>query len=411
MVYPLSAWLFFTAHTTPASFRLGMAIVLLGELVRIWANGYVGHMKVNQTNQGQAKIGHLITGGPYAFIRHPLYFGTLLIGLGMLVIAGNPWLALLTPAVFFMIYRHKMREEERTLRNEWPGEFDAYQRAVPRWWPTWRRYAGYGQWSWKGILASKEIKTFAWVGVALILLFFREELFQERESLLGDHAVEHLWLIGLLIALVVCDGIMELWRSRSLAKQRFGAPVVTIAVCGLVASLQGCAMLQFRRSAQPLPHFMQVDEGLARGGQPSPDGVRQLATMGVKTIVNLRWPSRQTDQERRLAEQLGMRWIGIPVRAWWCPSKAQIRRFVAIATDPAQRPVFVHCRFGRNRTGVMVAMYRTVQHQWTPRQALAEACSLGLSPWNPLARGRILDGFPAERLSPSTQEPLQATLP
>ena len=138
MVYPLAVWLFLTAHTTPRSFAIGAAIVLAGELVRIWANGVVGHMKVNRTDpaQGQPKIGHLITSGPYAFIRHPLYFGSLLIGLGMLVIAGNLWIGLLAPAVFFLIYRSKMAEEEETLAHEWPAEYAAYRRAVPRWWPT-----------------------------------------------------------------------------------------------------------------------------------------------------------------------------------------------------------------------------------------------------------------------------------
>jgi len=218
LAYPLVASIFAVAYTTRPSLRIGIVLVLLGELIRLWADGYVGHVKVNWTHpvQGQPKIGHLITAGPYAFIRHPLYLGSLLIGLGMLVIAGNPWLALVASAVFIIVYRRKMVEEEETLRHEWPGEFEPYQRAVPRWLPSWRRYPRRnGQWRWQGILASKELRTLAWVVVLLILLFFREELIQRHRSLLQKHWIEHLFLLGLLIALMLADAIVELLRRRA----------------------------------------------------------------------------------------------------------------------------------------------------------------------------------------------------
>ena len=226
LVYPLAAWIFVVADTTQSSLHVGIVFVLLGELTRLWANGYVGHMKVNWTNheQGQPKIGRLITAGPYAFIRHPLYFGSLLIGLGVLIIAGNPWLALAAPVVFVMVYRQKMVEEEETLRHEWPQEFERYQRAVPRWLPTWRRYPQrHGRWSWQGLLASKELRTLAWAVVLVILLFFREELIQKHHSLLQKHPVEHLLLLGILIMLMLGDGLVEFLRLRP-GHARFSTP-------------------------------------------------------------------------------------------------------------------------------------------------------------------------------------------
>ena len=213
LVYPLVAWIFITAYTTRVSLRIGMVFVLVGELIRLWANGYVGHVKVNSTEQerGQPKIGRLITAGPYAFIRHPLYFGSLMIGLGVLVIPGNFWLAVVAPVIFVLVYRRKMIEEEGTLRHEWPQEFEQYQRAVPRWLPTWRRYSQRnGQWSWQGILASKELKTLAWVVILLILLFFRMDLIQQHRSLLQKHPIEHLVLLGMLLTLMLSDGLVEL---------------------------------------------------------------------------------------------------------------------------------------------------------------------------------------------------------
>ena len=214
LVYPLGAWIFLSASTTEPSLRAGIVFVLLGELIRLWANGYVGHLKVNRTDEpGQPKIGRLMTGGPYAFIRHPLYFGSLLIGFGMLIIAGNPWLAVVATIAFIVVYRRKMVEEEETLRHEWPQEFAAYERAVPRWWPTWRRYPQrQGLWSWQGILASRELRTLAWVVILLVLLFFREEIVQKHGALFQKHPMKHMVLLGVLAVSVLGDGLIEVRR-------------------------------------------------------------------------------------------------------------------------------------------------------------------------------------------------------
>ena len=142
LVYPMVALLFLTARTTEWGFRLGMVVVWLGELVRFWANGYVGHVKVNWTQQwrGDAKIGRLITAGPYAYVRHPLYLGTFLIGAGFCLVVGNPWFALSAAALFLVVYHRKMVEEERSLLHEGEDAYARYHAAVPRWLPTGRRY-------------------------------------------------------------------------------------------------------------------------------------------------------------------------------------------------------------------------------------------------------------------------------
>ncbi len=218
LVYPIAVTLFLVARTTKRSLHVGVLIVLIGESIRLWANGYVGHRKVNQTSPGQrqAKVGHLITAGPYAFVRHPLYLGTMVIGAGLCVIMGNLWLALVALAVFIVVYQRKMSEEEATIRHEWGEAFEDYRRAVPQWLPSGRRYPRRdGQWSWRGIRASKELKTLAWVVVVLILLSFRLELLQEHERLLERHQTQRILLLALLAVLVVGDGVFALrqWRA------------------------------------------------------------------------------------------------------------------------------------------------------------------------------------------------------
>jgi len=163
----------------------------------------------------------------------------------------------------------------------------------------------------------------------------------------------------------------------------------TLAVGVLL--VQGCATTGLRaQQADNLPALHQVNEGFYRGGQPSRAGLEQLHRMGMKTIISLRQPSKAMQQEQRLAEQLGMRWVNIPMWFWWRPSDRQVHEFLAIVDDPANRPVFVHCLQGWNRAGMLTAIYRVARQGWEPRRAYAEARRFGLVPWNIFSRALIL---------------------
>ncbi|MBI3319560.1 MAG: isoprenylcysteine carboxylmethyltransferase family protein [Candidatus Omnitrophica bacterium] len=226
-VYPMVPLLFLLASTTERQLRLGLAIVLLGEGLRLWANGYVGHVKVNVTQKrlGEAKIGRLITAGPYAFVRHPLYLGTFLIGTGFCVVVGNVWFGIAALAFFLIVYRRKMAQEEALIHEEWGAAYEAYHAAVPRWLPTWRRYSmREGRWSWQGVSASKEFKTLSWIIVLLLLLYFRMEWIQEGESFLAKHWLKSVCLLGLLVVLVLLDGCVGLIRWRAKFMTRTAAP-------------------------------------------------------------------------------------------------------------------------------------------------------------------------------------------
>ena len=91
--------------------------------------------------------------------------------------------------------------------------FERYQRAVPRWFPTGRRYAQrHGVWSWRGILASRELKTLAWVIILLIALYFREEWLQREVLFSGAHGTRRILLLALMVGLVLSDRAHELIR-------------------------------------------------------------------------------------------------------------------------------------------------------------------------------------------------------
>lgn len=116
-----------------------------------------------------------------------------------------------------------------------------------------------------------------------------------------------------------------------------------------------------------LPNLHRVSEDLYRGAQPTAAGVRQLEALGVRTIVNL----RTSDTDDRLLEGSGLAYERIPMTAWQ-PRDRDVAQFLRIVTDESRRPVFVHCRRGADRTGMMVAIYRIAVQGWEKEQALAE---------------------------------------
>ena len=148
--------------------------------------------------------------------------------------------------------------------------------------------------------------------------------------------------------------------------------------------------------AQPLPkdipieRFHRVDERLYRGAQPAADGFRRLRDLGVTTVINLRMePDAVKTDERRIVEELGMKYVGIPVedgnfftRSRTIPEGA-IRTFFKILDDTVREggTLFIHCHRGADRTGAMVAFYRIARQGWETVRAEREARDVGMRSW------------------------------
>ena len=94
-------------------------MVALGLVIRALASGYV------RKNEA------LATSGPYAYVRNPLYLGSLLMGLGFCVAARSWWVGVALVVMLVAIYLPVIRDEETFLRKTFP-EFEEYARRVPR---------------------------------------------------------------------------------------------------------------------------------------------------------------------------------------------------------------------------------------------------------------------------------------
>ena len=119
-------------------------------------------------------------------------------------------------------------------------------------------------------------------------------------------------------------------------------------------------------------NFAQVSEALYRGEQPTAEGMHELADLGIKTVVNLRSFHSDRDELRGT----GLRYAHIACKTWH-PEEEDVVRFLSILRDPANQPVFVHCQYGSDRTGMMVACYRIVEQGWTPERAAEELSRFG----------------------------------
>ena len=138
------------------------------------------------------------------------------------------------------------------------------------------------------------------------------------------------------------------------------------------------ATAQDPSSYAELPKFQQVTDRLYRGGQPREGGLRRLRELGIDTIVNLRGTSKTTKAEETEARALGFNYFNVALPNWGRPQDERVRRALLIIGAPQNGRVFVHCRDGVDRTGMIVALHRITHQDWKTADALAEAEHLGM---------------------------------
>ncbi len=153
----------------------------------------------------------------------------------------------------------------------------------------------------------------------------------------------------------------------------------------------------------------KISDVLYRGAQPKEVGLSELKILGITTIVDLRGEDREKIAwERNLAESLGMRFVHIPVSGWSPPTDEQVVQFLSLFRSERGQKIFVHCRFGDDRTGVFVATYRMTFEKWSAQQAMKEMYFFGFNGfWHPAMKSFIRD-FPARLNSAPSLAPLRA---
>lgn len=147
------------------------------------------------------------------------------------------------------------------------------------------------------------------------------------------------------------------------------------------------------------PRLYRVDNNVYRGPQPARRDIPDLARRGIRTVLDLRGTLDHKRWERAAVQAAGMRYVRIGLSPFFPPSKKQMNRILALLEDPTLGPVFVHCRRGADRSGLVIACYRIAHDHWTNAQAMQEARQDGIWRIEVLMR-RYIRHFKA--VSPST---------
>ena len=147
---------FWLAEPTGASVGRGLAVALIGQVLRIWAAGHI------------EKGREVTRSGPYRYVRHPLYLGSTIMGVGFMIAARSWVVAAFVGTYLLFTLVAAMRTEEATLDERFAGEYSAYRRgAAP---PVARRF-GLAR-----AMANKEYRAVAGLAIGMAILFWKAGL-------------------------------------------------------------------------------------------------------------------------------------------------------------------------------------------------------------------------------------------
>ena len=155
-----------------------------------------------------------------------------------------------------------------------------------------------------------------------------------------------LWVGGIFLVITGCSDTSQEESSKPVARD----PNWAVAV-----EMEG------------VPNLHKVSAQLYRSAQPTATGMKNLKTMGVKTILNLR--SFHSDRDE--IKDLDLGYEHLTMKAWH-PEKKEVAAFLRIVSDPNKLPVLVHCQHGADRTGTLCAIYRIVVQGWSKEKAIQE---------------------------------------
>ena len=184
------------SRMTDRSFQWGAVLMVIGEMIRFWALGFM-------EKKGQK----LAMSGPYAFVRNPLYVGNFFLGLGIAVLVSN-WIILVLFLVGFLgIYSGTIRGEEKHLVEKFGKTFEDYCKNVPALFPRFSPYEAPAKdtFLWSRITKHHEYITVMGIALVLLLLQIYSKLLLAKETV-----AQHPYLIaaaGIVVLALVLERV------------------------------------------------------------------------------------------------------------------------------------------------------------------------------------------------------------
>ena len=137
-------------------------------------------------------------------------------------------------------------------------------------------------------------------------------------------------------------------------------------------------------TAAPIANFARVSPGIYRGARPSDEGLAYLKSIGVRTVLDLEigdWvEARPADieHEKQAVEELGLAFVARPMSAFQpFVDDDAMNETLAVLADPAAGPIYVHCKHGQDRTGLVIGLERVLGEGWDAIDAHDEMLAAG----------------------------------
>ena len=120
-------------------------------------------------------------------------------------------------------------------------------------------------------------------------------------------------------------------------------------------------------------NFYMINDSIYRCEQPDSLDFVIIDSIGIKSVLNLR--SNFTDED--LIDGLPLNKYNVEMLPYNFGDKEIVKAMRVLKNSP--KPVIVHCLYGSDRTGVVIAMYRIIFQNWTKEKALNEMIYGGYS--------------------------------
>ncbi len=152
------------------------------------------------------------------------------------------------------------------------------------------------------------------------------------------------------------------------------------AVLALTATVAGAQSAVTKETVPGIVNFSKVETTVACAGATTPAALAGIKSMGYKSVINLRTAAEagaELDAEAAAAKAAGINYIHLPFNNG-APDPAVVDRFLAVITDKANEPAFIHCA-SANRAAMMWMVKRIAIDKWDVDKASEEATALGLT--------------------------------
>ena len=123
--------LVFPGSTSPFRWEVGLALIAIGELIRLAGVAAAGTV----TRRRSRNVQRLVTYGIFAWVRNPLYIGNFLVWMGFVTISGVLWFLPIAVLLFAVEYELIVRYEEGVLESIFGRDYLEYKNCTPRWIP------------------------------------------------------------------------------------------------------------------------------------------------------------------------------------------------------------------------------------------------------------------------------------